>query len=131
MFPRLSQVLLFALIWKTPLMPFTYMPTPAITDRENSCILEAILSGAWAAGSMAVVHPPAGTTSKNPLSLIQAPQVDGRSLSVIFGQVLQAHIHTRSHWDAQDSWSMQAALGASPHRARLRCCVQDTACINK
>lgn len=81
MFPRLSQVLLFALIWKTPLMPFTYMPTPAITDRENSCILEAILSGAWAAGSMAVVHPPAGTTSKNPLSLIQAPQMDGRSLS--------------------------------------------------
>lgn len=57
MFPRLSQIpLLFALILKTSLMLFTYMPTPAITDMENSCILEATLSAAWAAGSMAVAQ---------------------------------------------------------------------------
>lgn len=74
MLPRLSQALLFALIWKTPPMPFTYMPTTAITDMEISCILH--LSGAWAAASMAVAQSlTRGTTSKSIPSLIQALQV--------------------------------------------------------
>lgn len=45
---------------------------------------------------------------------------------VAFGQFLQAHIHVRSHWDGQDSWSHAGSLGCFPTQGQAV-----LLCINK
>lgn len=108
------QVLLFALIWKTHPMPFTDMPTPAITDMENSCILEHSLRclGNWKHGCGSVTHPERPPAKVLPVWPRHHEWMEGAL--VAFGQFLQAHIHVRSRWDGQDSWSHTGSLGRFP-----------------